>query len=54
MPVIINDLEVVVDADALPEEESRDRPAPAPMLRPEDIHDIVARQARMLVRVLAH
>jgi hypothetical protein len=54
MAVIINDLEVVVDAEET-RPEAPDRPAAAPPpLRPEDLHDIVERQRRLLTRVLAH
>lgn len=54
MPVIINDLEVVVDAEPPRDQENADRQTPAQTLRAEDINDIVERQARMLARVLAH
>jgi hypothetical protein len=53
--VIINDLEVVVDAEeARAPEEAERREEAAPPLRPEDINDIVERRLRLLTRVLAH
>jgi len=54
VPVIINELEVVVESKEPRAQEARDRPAPAPRLRPEDISDVVERRARALARVLAH
>lgn len=54
MPVIINDLEVVIDVEPPQPQDATVRPATASALRPEDINDIVERQARALARVLAH
>jgi hypothetical protein len=54
VPVIINDLEVVVDAEAPVAPENPERRGSAPLVRPEDIQDIVERQARAMARVLAH
>jgi hypothetical protein len=54
VPVIINELEVVVDAEEPRAQEATGRPAPAPKLRPEDISDLAERRARTLARVLAH
>jgi hypothetical protein len=52
--VIINELEVVVDAPEPRPPDEAERSEAAPPLRPEDVNDILERQVRLLTRVLAH
>jgi hypothetical protein len=52
--VIINELEVVVDAQEPRPSDQAERTEAPPPLRPEDINDILERQLRLLTRVLAH
>jgi hypothetical protein len=54
VPVIINEIEVVVDSEEPRAHDATDSPAPVPRLRPEDVSDIVERQTRALMRVVAH
>ncbi len=59
MPVIINDFEVVIDPGEISdqggvEEEAQPQPPAQQPFSPQDVEDIVRRQAERMCRVWAH
>ncbi len=54
MPVIINDLEVLVEPSPQPEEEAAVSVARPEPVTPQDLTDIIRRRAERLARLLAH
>jgi hypothetical protein len=55
MAVIINDMEVVVEAPAAQQPAAAAPPTPPPMpIKPLDVQDILARRNRQQWRLMAH
>lgn len=53
MAIIVNTLEVVVDQPGTPGAATTPAP-PAPPLTPRDLEDVLERQARAAIRLMAH
>ena len=54
MPVIVNELEVVVESDAPPAAAGAQQAPPAPVLSPLEVAELLERRARNELRLFAH